>query len=172
MDVNGHVSGCLDVSAIQRMSVDPFFKCQRVVGFAIVLRWWAGELMSMGMRVGHICTPSSSIGSPSSGCVRPRWAPTANICTPWPSTPPTPPTADHHESTSSSALMPSLGPNHDMVMPSSICHYLSWHGHALIMPQRHDMVGAIRLQSSQPFVLLTARSNQHQLHWPKQLQHL
>ena len=90
--------------------------------------------------MGHICTPSSSIGSPSSGCVRPRWAPTANICTPWPSTPPTPPTADHHESTSSSALMPSLGPNHDMVMPSSICHYLSWHGHALIMPQRHDMV--------------------------------
>ena len=37
------------------------------------------------------------------------------------------------------------------------------------MPQRHDMVGAIRLQSSQPFVLLTARSNQHQLHWPKHL---
>ena len=43
----------------------------------------------------------------------------------------------------------SLGPNHDMVMASSICHCLSWHGHALIMP-RDDTVAPIMPQSSTP----------------------
>ena len=69
--------------------------------------------------------------------------------------------------------MPSLGPNHDMVMPSSICHYLSWHGHGLIMLQRrHDMVVAIMLQSSAPLCCSTPVTTSIGVQFSRELQHL